>query len=71
MPRLTLDQERQEQLKVLRVETKDKFEAARLKASAIFTKDNNEKATNDSPVNDKILRRKKLMTAKGNNFYQI
>jgi len=54
------------------LETKDKFEAAKLKANAIFTKDNNEKnATNDSPLNEKILKRKKLMSAKGNQFYQI
>ena len=48
------------------METKDKFEAAKLKANAIFTKDNNERTTNDSPLNEKTLRRKKLMSAKGN-----
>jgi hypothetical protein len=53
------------------LETKGKFEAAKLKANAIFTKDNNEKSNNDSPLNEKILRRKKMMSAKGNQFYQI
>jgi|TARA_B110001450_G_scaffold232889_1_gene235735 hypothetical protein len=54
------------------LKTKDKFEAAKLKANSIFTKDNNEKnATNDSPLNEKMLRRKKMMNAKGNQFYQI
>lgn len=71
-PRLTLEEERQEQIRITRLETKDKFEAAKLKASSIFTKDNNEKnATNDSPLNEKMLRRKKMMNAKGNQFYQI
>ena len=65
-PRLTLEQERQEQIRITRLETKEKFEAAKLKANVIFTQDKNEKTSNDSPLNEKILRRKKLMSAKGN-----
>lgn len=65
-PRLTLEQERQEQIRITRLETKEKFEAAKLKANVIFTQDKNEKTSNDSPLNEKTLRRKKLMSAKGN-----
>ena len=72
VPRLTLEQERHEQIRITRLETKGKFEAAKAKASAILAQDRNEKVTtNDSPLNEKILRRKKLMSTKGNNFYQI
>ena len=59
-------------MRLKRIETKEKFESVKLKANEIFNQDNTEKAaTNDSPLNEKNMRRKKLMTAKGNLFYQI
>lgn len=36
VPRLTLEEERQEQIRITRLETKNKFEAAKLKASKII-----------------------------------